>query len=221
MSDLTLNAKVRSDEGKGASRRLRRLEARVPGIVYGGTATPQSISVLQKDLFKALENEAFFSSIVTVDVEGKKETVILRDLQRHPAKPVLLHVDFQRVSANTKVSIKVPLHFLNEEACKGVKAGGIVSHTLTELEISAPASQLPEFIEVDLLDLDMDATIHISDLKLPAGSESVALTHGADHDLLIASVHKPRVAIEAENESDGNGENGENGEANGNGEGSE
>lgn len=212
MSDLTLNAKVRSDAGKGASRRLRRLEARVPGIMYGGTDSPQPISVLQKDLFKALENEAFFSSVVTVDVDGKKETVILRDLQRHPARPVLLHVDFQRVSADTKVNVKVPLHFLNEDACKGVKAGGIVSHTLTELEVSAPAARLPEFIEVDLLDLEMDAIIHISDLSLPAGVESVALAQGADHDLVVASVHKPRVTIESEAAEGENGENGENGE---------
>jgi len=205
MSDIKLNASVRSDEGKGASRRLRRLEGRVPGIVYGGKAEPQSVSVLQKDLLKALENEAFFSSVLSLDVDGKAEQVILRDLQRHPAKPVLLHVDFQRVSADTKVHMKVPLHFLNEDTCKGVKAGGIVSHTLTELEISAPASKLPEFIEVDLASLEMDGILHISDLKLPAGVESVDLSHGTDHDLVVASVHKPRGAIEAE-AAEGEGE---------------
>ncbi|WP_308366496.1 MULTISPECIES: 50S ribosomal protein L25/general stress protein Ctc [unclassified Microbulbifer] len=209
MSDITLNANVRSDEGKGASRRLRRQEGRVPGIVYGGKAEPQSISVLQKELFKALENEAFFSSVVSLDVDGKAEKVILRDLQRHPAKQQLLHVDFQRVSGDTKVHIKAPLHFLNEDTCKGVKAGGIVSHTLTELEISAPAAKLPEFIEVDLADLEMDGTIHISDLKLPAGVESVALSHGPDHDLVVASVHKPRGAIEAAAEGEAEGESGE------------
>ncbi|SDZ94460.1 50S ribosomal protein L25/general stress protein Ctc [Microbulbifer marinus] len=203
MSDIKLNASVRSDEGKGASRRLRRLEGRVPGIVYGGKAEPQSISVLQKELFKALENEAFFSSVLSLDIDGKEDKVILRDLQRHPAKQQLLHVDFQRVSANTKVHVKVPLHFLNEDTCKGVKAGGIVSHTLTELEISAPASKLPEFIEVDLAGLEMDGILHISDIKLPAGVESVDLSHGADHDLVVASVHKPRGAIEAEAEGEG------------------
>ncbi|MFC6632628.1 50S ribosomal protein L25/general stress protein Ctc [Microbulbifer taiwanensis] len=202
MSDIKLNANVRSDEGKGASRRLRRLEGRVPGIIYGGKAEPQSVSVLQKDLFKALENEAFFSSVLTLDIDGKEDKVILRDLQRHPAKQQLLHVDFQRVSANTKVHVKVPLHFLNEDSCKGVKAGGIVSHTLTELEISAPASKLPEFIEVDLANLDMDGVLHISDIKLPAGVESVDLSHGTDHDLVVASVHKPRGAIEAEAEGE-------------------
>ncbi|WP_323845134.1 50S ribosomal protein L25/general stress protein Ctc [Microbulbifer magnicolonia] len=207
MSDIKLNANVRSDEGKGASRRLRREEGRVPGIVYGGKSEPQSISLLQKDMFKALENEAFFSSVLTLDIDGKSDTVILRDLQRHPAKQLLLHVDFQRVSANTKVHVKVPLHFLNEETCKGVKAGGIVSHTLTELEISAPASKLPEFIEVDLANLEMDGIIHISDIKLPAGVESVDLSHGTDHDLVVASVHKPRGAIEAEAEAaEGEGE---------------
>ncbi|MFV8782305.1 50S ribosomal protein L25/general stress protein Ctc [Microbulbifer sp. SA54] len=198
MSEFKLNASVRSDEGKGASRRLRRLEAKVPAIIYGGEVEPQSIALLQKDMFKALENEAVFSSVLTLNVDGKEETVILRDLQRHPAKAVLLHADFQRVSADTKVHIKVPVHFLNEDTCKGVKAGGIVSHTLTELEISAPASKLPEFIEVDLANLEMDGTVHISDIKLPAGVESVDLAHGADHDLVVASVHKPRGAIEAD-----------------------
>ena len=202
MSDFKLNANVRSDEGKGASRRLRREEGRVPAIVYGGKAKPASISLLQKDLYKALEDEAIFSSVLTLDVDGKEESVILRDLQRHPAKQILLHADFQRVSANTKVHLKVPLHFLNEDKCKGVKAGGIVSHTLTELEISAPASKLPEFIEVDLADLELDATVHISDIKLPSGVESVDLSHGADHDLVVASVHKPRGAIEAEAEGE-------------------
>ncbi|WP_295801086.1 50S ribosomal protein L25/general stress protein Ctc [uncultured Microbulbifer sp.] len=209
MSDFKLNASVRSDEGKGASRRLRRLEAKVPAIIYGGKAEPQSIALLQKDVFKALENEAVFSSVLTLNVDGKEESVILRDLQRHPAKAILLHADFQRVSADTKVHVKVPLHFLNEESCKGVKAGGIVSHTLTELDISAPASKLPEFIEVDLAGLEMDATIHISDLKLPAGVESVDLAHGEDHDLVVASVHKPRGAVEAEAEEGEGEESGE------------
>ncbi|GAB2878844.1 50S ribosomal protein L25/general stress protein Ctc [Microbulbifer echini] len=205
MSDIKLNAIARSDEGKGASRRLRRLEGRVPGIIYGGEAEPTSISVLQKDLFKTLENEAFFSSMLTVDVDGKEEKVILRDLQRHPAKQQLLHIDFQRVSATTKVHVKVPLHFLNEENCKGVKAGGIVSHTLTELEVNAPAGKLPEFIEVDLADLELDAILHISDLKLPEGVESADLSHGEDHNLVVASIHKPRGAVEAEAEA-GEGE---------------
>ncbi|WP_226665943.1 50S ribosomal protein L25/general stress protein Ctc [Microbulbifer aggregans] len=200
MSEFKLNASVRSDEGKGASRRLRRLEAKVPAIIYGGEVEPQSIALLQKDMFKALENEAVFSSVLTLNVDGKEESVILRDLQRHPAKAVLLHADFQRVSADTKVHIKVPVHFLNEDTCKGVKAGGIVSHTLTELEISAPAAKLPEFIEVDLADLELDGTVHISDIKLPAGVESVDLAHGEDHDLVVASVHKPRGAVEAEAE---------------------
>ena len=210
MSDFKLNASVRSDEGKGASRRLRRLEAKVPAIIYGGEAEPQSIALLQKDMYKALENEAVFSSVLTLSVDGKEETVILRDLQRHPAKAILLHADFQRVSANTKVHVKVPLHFLNEDKCKGVKAGGIVSHTLTELDINAPASKLPEFIEVDLADLELDGNIHISDIKLPAGVESVDLSHGEDHDLVVASVHKPRGAVEADAEE---GEGEESGEA--------
>lgn len=201
MSDIKLNVNARSDGGKGASRRLRRLEDRVPGIIYGGEAEPQPVSMLQKDLSKALENEAFFSSMLALDIDGKEEKVILRDLQRHPAKQLLLHIDFQRVSANTKVHVKVPLHFLNEENCKGVKAGGIVSHPLTELEVNAPAGKLPEFIEVDLADLELDASLHISDLKLPEGVESADLSHGEDHNLVVASIHKPRGAVEADEEA--------------------
>ncbi|GMG86540.1 50S ribosomal protein L25/general stress protein Ctc [Biformimicrobium ophioploci] len=210
MSDFTVIAKLRSDEGKGASRRLRRLEGLVPAVVYGGKADPVSISLVHKDLVKQLENDAFYASVINLDIDGKTETVILRDLQRHPAKAVILHADFQRVSANTKVHVKVPLHFINEDVCAGVKAGGVVQHTLTELDVVAPASKLPEFIEVDMAGVELDGNLHISDLKLPEGVESTDLSH--DHDLVVASIHKPRAAVEAEAEGEEAAEGEEGGE---------
>ena len=123
-SDYTVSAKARADVGKGASRRLRRLESEVPAIVYGGENAPQMISILHKDLLWFLEDEAFFTSVVTLDIDGKQESVVLKALQRHPAKLKVLHADFLRVDANTKITLHVPLHFLNEDSCVGVKIQG-------------------------------------------------------------------------------------------------
>ena len=191
--DFTLVASVREDSGKGASRRLRREQGLLPAIVYGGDKAPQNITLEHKELVKHLEHEAFYSHVITLKIDGAEETVILKDLQRHPAKAVVLHADLLRVSENSKITINAPLHFINEATSKGVKqGGGIVNHTMTELEISCLPSALPEFIEVDLADVDVGDTVHISDIKLPAGVTSVALSHGADHDLPVASISKPK-----------------------------
>ena len=205
-NELTLNASLRQDTGKGASRRLRRLAQLVPGIVYGGDKEPQNISVVQKDLVKALEQETFYSQIIDLNVDGSKQKVILRDLQRHPSKVALLHIDFQRVSADQKLQTKVQLHFINEDTCVGVKMqGGFVSQLLTELDITCLPGDLPEYIEVDMADIEVDQVIHISDLKFPKGVESVALQHGGDYDQAVATVHKARgaAADEAEDEEGG------------------
>ncbi len=191
--DFKLNAKVREVSGKGASRRLRRLANEVPGIIYGDGKAPQNISINQFELVRHLENEAFYSHIISLNVDGKQENVILKDLQRHPSKVQLLHADFLRVSKTKKITVSVPLHFINEDTCKGVKlGGGSIAHNMTQLEVSCLASDLPEYIEVDLADVDVGQTLHISDLKLPKGVESVALSHGADHDLPVLSVNKPK-----------------------------
>ncbi len=191
--NFTLDAQVRDDQGKGASRRLRRQAALVPAIVYGGDKAPANIAIPHKDLVKQLENEAFYSHLITLNLSGGSELVVLKDLQRHPAKPQILHADFLRVSANKKLHVNVPLHFINEESSKGVKTGGgIVSHSMTQLEISCFPADLPEYIEVDLAEVDVGQILHISDLKLPKGVESVALSHGADHDLPVAAIHKPK-----------------------------
>ncbi len=197
--DFKLNATARNDLGKGASRRLRRLAGEVPAIVYGGKVAPLNVSVSHNELLKHLEHEAFFSHIINLNIDGKEQDVILKDLQRHPAKPLVLHVDFQRIDKNTRVHTHVPLHFINEATSKGVKIqGGKVVHNLTQLDITCLPHNLPEFIEVDLANAEVGTIIHISDLKLPSGVTSVALSHGADHDLAVATIVKPKGAVEGE-----------------------
>lgn len=196
-SEFKLEAKVRADVGKGASRRLRRNADLMPAIVYGGSANPENIVIAHKDIVKVLENEAFYTSIVSLSVDGKSERVVLKDLQRHPAKDKILHADFQRVSDNVKIKIRVPLHFINEDKCHGVKMeGGIISHAATEIEVQCLPKFLPEYIEVDMLELSTGDILHISDLKLPEGVESVELLHGADHDQAIANVLTPKGSSE-------------------------
>ena len=208
MSDFTLIANARVDMGKGASRRLRHAGL-VPGIVYGGKKeAPQMITLIHKDLIKSLENEAFFAHIIELDIDGKKQDVIIKDLQRHPAKNSVVHADFLRVVKGTKLTVNVPLHFINEETCHGVKMqGGRVSHAMTELEITCLPKDLPEFLEVDLKDLESGHSLHISDIKMPKGVESVALSHGPEHDLPVASVVPPKGgAASEEDESEGEAE---------------
>ncbi|WP_198411212.1 50S ribosomal protein L25/general stress protein Ctc [Marinimicrobium alkaliphilum] len=205
--DFELNAVARDDLGKGASRRLRRLADQVPAIIYGGKKNPVSISISLKELKKHLESEAFFSHIISLSVDGKKaENVILKDLQRHPAKGFPMHADFLRVSKSTKLQTSVPLHFINEDKADGIKLqGGKVVHSMVQLEVSCLPADLPEFIEVDLIDAKIGDTLHISDLKLPKGVVSVALSHGPDHDLPVVSVNKPKGAAE---DTEGEGEEG-------------
>ena len=197
--DFKLDATARNDLGKGASRRLRRLAKQVPAVIYGGNVAPISVSVSENELMKHLEHEAFYSHIISLNVDGAAQDVILKDVQRHPSKPVVLHLDFLRIDKSTKVHTHVPLHFINEAGSKGVKIqGGKVVHNLTQLDIICFPHQLPEFIEVDLADAEVGTIIHISDLKLPAGVVSADLQKGADHDLAVATVQKPKGAAEGE-----------------------
>ncbi|MBC3364709.1 50S ribosomal protein L25/general stress protein Ctc [Pseudomonas sp. Z1-14] len=196
MNDFTLNAEVRSDLGKGASRRLRRLASLVPAVVYGGDKAPESISMLAKEVAKLLENEAAYSHIIELNVGGTKQNVVIKALQRHPAKGHVMHADFVRVVAGQKLTAVVPVHFINEAA--PVKKGGEISHVTSELEVSCLPKDLPEFIEVDLADAEIGTIIHLSDLKAPKGVEFVALAHGDDK--AVANVHAPRVAPEATEE---------------------
>ena len=211
MSDYTLNVTSREDLGKGASRRLRRLADQVPAVIYGAKKDAQSIALLQKEFAHALENEGFYSQVIELSIDGNAESVILKDVQRHPAKAIILHADFLRIDKTQKLTIRAPLHFINEETSVGVKLqGGVVTHNMTELEISCLPADLPEYIEVDMAEVEVDQTVHISDLKLPEGVESVALAHGDDHDLPIAAIHIPKAApIEDELEATEEGEEGE------------
>ena len=202
--EFTLSATMRQDVGKGASRRLRRLQDLVPGVVYGGDKEPASISLEHRKIVKALENEAFYSHILTLTVDGNDEKVLLKDLQRHPFKPKIMHIDFQRITGQEKIQRYVPLHFLNEENCPAKRQGAVVSHHLKELEISCKVSNLPEFIAVDLNNLDLEKVIHISDLTLPAGIQAIALMH--EHDQAVASANMPRAAIEEETGAEEDGE---------------
>ncbi len=198
--DFVLNAKAREDVGKGASRRLRRLAKEIPAIIYGGKKKPQNISLAENELAHALDNEAFYSRIVTINLEGSaSQDVILKDVQRHPAKAKILHVDFLRVSKTQKLQTRVPLHFINEDICVGVKQqGGVISHSMTDLEIQCLPADLPEYIDVDLTDLEIGQVLHISDIKLPDGVESVELLHGDEHNLPVATANKPKAVVEEE-----------------------
>ena len=181
-------AQARTLQGSGASRRLR-AAGKVPGIIYGGEATPQSIEVDHNTLLLSLKKEAFHSSILTIVLDGKKQQVLLRDTQVHAYKPLVLHVDFQRVDTTHELHIKVPLHFINEEMGPGVKFnGGLVNHVTTELEIHCLAKDLPEFIEIDLGNMNIGDNIHAAQVTLPAG---VALVkHGEDDPIVVSIVGK-------------------------------
>ncbi|MEO7557681.1 MAG: 50S ribosomal protein L25/general stress protein Ctc [Gammaproteobacteria bacterium] len=189
-----LIAEQRNDMGKGASRRLRRAN-KIPGVIYGAGKPAQSLTLDHNAVSRHLEHEAFYSHILNVKIDGQEEKVVLRDLQRHPSKPRILHLDLQRVSATEKLRMRVPLHFIGEDIAPGVKtSGGIVSHLLSDAEVLCLAADLPEFIEVDLSELKLGDAVHLSDIKLPAGVEFVALAH--DNDQSVATIHLPRAAVE-------------------------
>lgn len=190
---IEINAVKRDAKGTGASRRLRHAGS-VPGVVYGGGKDAVTIELNTKALFMEFRHEAFHASILTLNVDGKKEDVLLRDYQMHPVRNTIQHIDFQRVSANQKIHVKVPFHFLNAEIAPGVKlGGGIVAHILTEAEVSCLPKDLPEFIEVDLAGLEIGHSVHLSQITLPKGVEFLQLAH--ENDAAVASVAKTRGGI--------------------------
>ena len=211
--EFELNCSVRTDLGKGASRRLRRLDNNIPAVLYGGDKDPVSLTIAHKDIARATENEAFFAHIITLKIGNKKEKAVIKALQRHPARPIILHADFMRVSATHTIIVKVPIHFLNEETCVGVRlGGGNIIRTMNEIEVSCLPKDLPEYIEVDMLEIDLGESVHLSDITLPEGISSVALSHGEDSiDLSIAIVQAPKGI--AEEDEDVEGEAGEEAEA--------
>lgn len=186
----------RKEQGSGASRRLRNA-GQTPGIIYGGSAEPVMISLDQNALFHALKKEAFHSSILDMEIEGKEEKVLLRDFQMHAYKQIVLHADFQRVDANEKIHVKVPLHFINAEVSPAVKLGGaVISHVMNELDIACLPADLPEFVEVDLSNVEAGASVHLGDIKLPTGVSAVL--HGQENPTLAtASVPAGQISAES------------------------
>lgn len=196
-AEYELHAEVRENFGTGHNRRLRRIDDKIPAVIYGAGTSPEHITLNHNKVIKALENEAFYSHILTLDVNGKKQKAVLKAMQRHPFKPKVTHMDFLRISDKEKITMHVPLHFKGEDIAPGVKiSNGIVSHLISSVDITCLPANLPEFIDVDISKLDLDQTVHLSDLKLPKGVELVELSHG--HDKPVASIHLPRAAIEVE-----------------------
>jgi large subunit ribosomal protein L25 len=192
-----LTAEKRTTVGKGASRRLR-VQEKVPAIIYGADQEPMLITLEHRHLSKALENEAFYSHILTLHVDGKAEQTVLKDLQRHPFKRQIVHADFLRVSAKDKLHMQIPLHFQGEDDAPGLEKGGIITHHLIQLDIKCLPADLPEFIAVDVSKLDVGDAIHLSEIQLPKGVELAAGAVDHAHDQPIASMHLPRAMKEEE-----------------------
>jgi large subunit ribosomal protein L25 len=196
--NFQLNAEPRTDMGKGASRRLRHA-GKVPGILYGGKKGPAPLVFPHKDVAKSLESEAFYSHILTVNIGGTTERAVLKDLQRHPFKPIIMHLDLQRVTDTDKLRVHVPLHFKGEDVAPGVKMrGGIVNHLMKHVDVTCLAKDLPEYIEVDVSPLNVGEAVHLSDLKLPGGVTIPGLVAGSEHDLPVVAIVLPRAAVETE-----------------------
>ncbi len=202
-TSFQLTAEVRKDKGKGASRRLRR-SGKIPAIMYGAGEPPLPLVLDHDAVVHNLENEAFYSHILDIDVEGKNVQAVLKDIQRHTHKPTVLHIDLQRIDAAEKLRMHVPLHFIGEEQAVGVKkSGGVISHLMMDVEITCLPKDLPEYIEVDVSNLGLNETVHLSDIQLPAGVEIVALLHGPEHDQPVISIHSPRGGVASEEEEAG------------------
>jgi large subunit ribosomal protein L25 len=189
---LQLTAEIREDVGKGASRRLRR-EGKIPAILYGSDEAPQNLTLDHNQVSKAMENEDFSSQIITLNIANKPMQVVLKDVQHHVHKPQISHLDFLRIKATEKITMRIPLHFLGEAVCPGIKLGGILSRSMSEVEIRCLPADLPRFIEVDISQMQLNNTIHLSELKMPSNIELLSMSHG---DQLVATVHLARMAEE-------------------------
>ena len=214
MSLFDVIAEVRTDMGKGASRRLRRAGL-VPAIVYGSDAEPQCLSLPHNEVQKHLAHEAFYSHILNLKVGSETTKVVLRDIHRHPGKPVILHMDFQRIDAKKPIRVQVPLHFIGGDIAVGVKAGGMVSHERTEVAIDVLPGDLPEFIEVDISSLDIGDSLHLSDLKLPASAVLLDLAKGDEYDQPVVAIHEQKREEEPEAGADESAAEGAEGAADG------
>jgi large subunit ribosomal protein L25 len=198
-----LVAEYREDKGKGASRRLRR-EGKVPAIIYGGGRPPRSLSFDHNKVLRELQHESFYSSVLNIKVGDKSQAAIVKDLQRHPAKPIIMHIDLQRIVEDEEIKMNIPIHFVGEELAPGVKTGGgSVSHLMTDVEVVCLPKYLPEYFEVDISGLELDDMLHLSDIKLPEGVEIPELAQGPEHDHPIVSIHVLKVAAVEDEEDAG------------------
>ncbi len=204
MSDkFDLIAEIREGQGKGASRRLRR-EGKVPAIIYGAGRPPRQLAFAHNKVIKQLENESFYSSILNIKVGDKSQAAIVKDIQRHPARKIILHMDFQRIVEDEKIKMNVPIHLLNGEEAVGVReGGGSVSHLKTDVEISCLPKNLPEYFEIDISALGLDEMLHLSDITLPDGVEIPELALGPEHDQAVVSIHVIKVAAVEEEVAEG------------------
>lgn len=198
--EFIINAQKRDKKGTSSSRNIRR-DGMVPAIIYGADTAEETISLNKFEIAKNLDNDAFYSQVLDISLDGKKQQVILRDIQRHPAKREILHMDFQRIKADQKINVTIPIKFVNEDKAPGVKIdGGIVSHLMTELEVVCLPADIPENITVDLIDLPIDKSIHLTELNLPDGVELTLLQHGDDEssDMAVVVIHKAKAVVEEE-----------------------
>ena len=197
LNKFEISAEPRTAQGKGASRRLRRL-GKIPAILYGADKEPTTLQLDHNQMWLQTENEAFYSHILTLKLDGNEEKVVVKDMQRHPFRQLIMHMDFLRINEAEELTLRVPLHFINEDTCIGVKqGGGVISHQLSDLEIICLPRDLPEFIEVDLANVELGQTLHLADLILPTGVRIASLAHGGDASLPVVSCHLPRTVEEA------------------------
>jgi large subunit ribosomal protein L25 len=197
VGSFVFEADLRAGVGKGDARRLRRA-GKVPAVLYGGSAQPIGLVLEHNKVLKNLENEAVYSHVLTVKVDGREERAILKGLQRHPSKPIVMHMDFQRVSGGERIRVHVPLRFANQDVSVGVKKGGVVTHNMVDVEVACTPDRLPEYLEVDLANVDIGQSVHLSDLGVPEGVEILALAHGPEHDLPVAAIQSGKVAESSE-----------------------
>lgn len=198
-SVFEFDAVGRGNSGTSSAKAIRR-NGNVPGVVYGGSVEPEMIELNLNEVSKKLANEAVYSHVLQLNIDGKVQNAILKDMQRHPAKDTVIHMDFLRISMDEEIKVHVPLHFINEEDSIGVKAGGVVTHSMVEVEVVCLPGDLPEYIEVDLAGVDIGGSVHLSDIVVPKGVEIVALTHGEEHNLPVAQIVKTRGPADDEEE---------------------
>ena len=190
-------AERREQSGKTAASTARR-QGKVPAVIYGGVGKPEMLLLNHNDVLKHLDHEAVYSHVLDVKIDGKTEQVVLKDIQRHPSKLQIVHMDFLRVSKNEKIRVNVPLHCINEDVSVGVKQGGVVTHNMVDIEVSCLPGDLPEFIEVDLAKVGLGESVHLSDIKMPVGTECVTLAQAGDHNLSVVSIAAAKVSVEVE-----------------------